>query len=143
MEEKSNSNSFLDGLKSALDKGEFNSDAATYLNKIHEASEKVNAEDVEAKLGKNLEENPQKPVSEEEAKEMNKVYEDKISRMKMLDGINKAIVSLINLEADVDDAKCRLEQEVVDLTNEFVQDEPEYEELNERLKKIKKNFKFK
>jgi len=138
-----NTSKFLDGLKTALDKGEFNSEAAAHLTEIHRAAENVNAREAGANQAKNIEANPAKPVSENEAKEKNEMYENKISKLKELDGINRALVVLINLEADVEEAKTILEDEISSLTGEFIKDKPQYDELKEKVASIKKHFKFK
>lgn len=136
-----NKNGFLDNLKDVLDNGKFNSQAAIHLNKIHEAAENVDAREVEEKLKKSYED--VKPVGEEEAEEMNKVYEDKISKLRELDEINKALVSLINLEANVNDALEILKNETNAIDTEFIIDAPQYDDLYAKIKEIKKHFKFK
>lgn len=136
-------NSFLDGLKNALDSGEFNSDAAKYITEIHKAAENVDIRETEEKLEKNREAIVNAPVDADEIKKREEEYEEKITKLKRLDSINATLVSIINLEADVNDALTNLKSYIDEIEEDFIGDESEYEELKEKLEKIKKHFKFK
>ena len=93
---------FLEDLKKAADKGEFNSEAAKKINEVHEAAEKkagsMDTEELESSLKKRMEETPVEPVPEDKMEELNSEYEKKMAEIKEVDAANNQLAILIEIE---------------------------------------------
>jgi len=99
--------SFLDNLKNAVDKGEFNSEAAKKILEINAlADSKIpkggikserDLEDLEKTVNDRLEKAGVRTVTEEEAASLNSEYEKKMEEIRLADAEIKRKADLMNL----------------------------------------------
>jgi len=151
---------FLKNLKDAVEKGEFNSEAANKINEINELAEKklsglkndgkkINEaiRDIEHKLNKRLDDAGHKTVSEEEAKELNSEYERKMVEFKKIDLMLNELNTLNQIEelisASIEDMFIHIE-DVEDkyldsYSLEFENDES-FKNLMLKIKQIKEKY---
>lgn len=139
--------SFLDNLKNAVEKGEFNSDAAKKINEIHEMAEnKTNFDEVKENYKKRVEEDKEKiePLSDSERKETESEYQEKMSYYKKVDGINNEIARLDYLDnkviESVTDIIDRVEYLEKELGDSLKSDEM-YGDLLNKINEIREKYK--
>lgn len=143
--------SFLENLKNAADNGEFNSDAAKKILDIDKLADTKlgsgTSEDVERlqeKLEKNYGEQV-KPVSEEEAIEMNSQYEKKMEQLRMLDSVNSQLAMLIEMDDMVKASIGDVMSFVNGLETNFMPDmgesNPLLKDLTDKINEVKSNYK--
>lgn len=126
--EKSN---FLNNLKNAVDKGEFNSDAAKKINEINElANEKERGGNIGKSLDDRIKKGGVKTVTEEEAVKINSDYEKKMNELKRVDNFNNLVSKIHTIDKVIDDNI----REILDMINEV---EEKFDDLNSDDKKIK------
>ena len=145
---------FLKNLKDAVEKGEFNSDAANKINEINELAEKkldgfkedgkdINetVDVIEENIKKRIEDAGHKTVSEEEAKELNSEYERKMAEFKKIDMANKQLAMLIEMEdmivASIEDMMMYCE-EVESKYDE--KENPKFEDLFQKIESLKSKY---
>jgi uncharacterized HAD superfamily protein len=91
---------FLEGLKKAVETGEFNSEAAKKIIEINKlADDKINKmskTDLEESINNKIKSGGIKTVSEEEATTYNSQYEKKMQEISIIDAENKRIADLTN-----------------------------------------------
>ena len=135
--------SFLDNLKNAVDKGEFNSEAAKKILEINKlADEKiktmvkpnefVTGSEISESLNKRLEDAGVKTVSEEEAVALNSEYEKKMEEIRLADIENKRLADLANIV----DAQLKTLVEIEDMVKASIADMFSFtDELEGKFKK--------
>ena len=140
---------FLDNLKNAADNGEFNSEAAKKIIEISELAEDKlkgvkDAEELEQKVEKRIEDQEIKSVSEEEAVELNSEYEKKMADIKKLDAVTKQLGTLVEIEdmvvltvgdmfSHVNELKTQLEKQL--------KDDPMFSDLSKKIGEIENKYK--
>ena len=134
---------FLENLKNAVDKGEFNSEAAKKINDIDKlADEKVgNAEQL---IQKRLDEVGIKTATEEDVEILNSEYEDKMKRIERTDEANVCLADLISREERIISEI----QEMIELANnakedyavEFEAKDPAFMDLLAKVNHINMEF---
>ena len=134
---------FLDDLKNAVDKGEFNSDAAKKINEIDKLADKK--ENAFGLIGKRLDETGYaKSVSEEEAAAINSDYEKKMEEIKKQNMVNKQLATLIEIEdlvkADINDMMSFIDELEDKFAKEFDEENPICGELNQKIEQIKLKY---
>lgn len=94
---------FLKNLKNAVDKGEFNSDAAYKINKISEIAESKKYEDVAEKFSKNMDAFKEKvePLSVEEMVKLKIEYDESIEKINKEDKLYSIIADMSNTIYDM------------------------------------------
>lgn len=145
---------FLDNLKNAVEKGEFNSEAAKKIIEVAKlADEKKNAfglvTDRLEKAGF------AKSVSEEEATVLNSDYEKKMEELKKQDEENKRIADLTNMvdtqvktlveieemvKASVEDMASFIDELETKFSKEFAAEDPMFGELSQKIEQIKSKY---
>jgi len=148
---------FLKNLKDAVEKGEFNSEAA---NKITEISEKAKEKlDGFANEGKDINETVNaleknmkkivdnaghKTVTEEEAAALNTEYEKKMTEFKKIDLVNKQLATLIEMEdlvlASIEDMIMYSEELESKLEEEFDKENPKFSDLFQKIESLKLKY---
>jgi hypothetical protein len=133
---------FLDDLKKAVEKGEFNSDAAKKINDINElANQKGNAG---ALLEKRLETAGIKTASEEEATLANTEYENQMIMLKKQDDYNKLVVTLIEIEDMVKMSINDMFSHIIELESKFEKEfenkDPMFVDLYQKINEIKSKY---
>ena len=153
---------FLKNLKDAVEKGEFNSEAANKINEIGELAEKkyveVNPEktgdavedakhsvnELENRVKKRIDDAGHKTISEEEAKELNTEYELKMAEFKKIDLANKQLATLIHMEdmvlASIEDMIMYCEELESKLDEEFDRENPKFSELFQKIDSLKSKY---
>jgi hypothetical protein len=91
---------FLDGLKKAIETGEFNSEAAKKINEIDKVANTITPEEAARSLNKKVEDSGIKAVSAEEAKKANTEYELKMQALKEQELVIQQVATL----KDIDEA---------------------------------------
>ena len=148
---------FLKNLKDAVEKGEFNSDAANKINEIGELAEKkmdgfkeggkdinetVNV--IEEKIKKRVDDAGHKTISEEEAKQLNTEYERKMEEFKKIDLINKQLATLIEMEdmvlASIEDMVLYCGDLESRLEKDFDRENSNFTELFEKIESVKSKY---
>jgi len=131
---------FLDNLKNAVDKGEFNSEAAKKIIEIDKlADEKKNSfgltQDRLEKSGF------AEAVSEEEAIVLNSEYEKEMEKIKKQDAVNKQLATLIEIEnmvkASIDDMSSFVDELEQKFEKEFKEGDQMFAKLYTKLAEIK------
>jgi hypothetical protein len=154
--------SFLDNLKNAVDKGEFNSEAAKKIIEVSELTE-IKAkgktlEELQESVDKRLDivlEHGVKKVSEEEATVLNSDYEKKMEEIKKQDEENKRIADLTNMvdkqlttlveiedmvKLSIEDMLAFTEELENKFTKEFEAEDPMFGELSQKIEQIKSKY---
>lgn len=134
---------FLKNLQNAVEKGEFNSDAAKKINEISELANKKmegitsdeGVKTLEDKINKRLEESGIKTVSQEEAELFNKEYDEKMNKIMEEDIINSQLAILIDIENGVEASILDM-MEFISETEERFADDIETKEMSEPLKAL-------
>jgi hypothetical protein len=134
---------FLQNLKNAVDKGEFNSDAAKKINDIDKlADEKIKT--AENSIEERLEKAGVKTVTEEEAAALNSNYEKQMEEIKKQDMVNKQLATLIEIEemtkSTISDMMSFIDELEDKFTKEFDDEDPMYGELNQKIGQIKSKY---
>ena len=134
---------FLQNLKNAVDKGEFNSDAAKKINEIDKlADEKIKT--AENSIEERLEKAGVKTVTEEEAAALNSNYEKKMEEIKKQDMVNKQLATLIEIEemtkSTISDMMSYIDELEDKFAKEFDGEDPMYGELNQKIEQIKLKY---
>ncbi len=147
--------SFLDNLKNAVEKGEFNSEAAKKILEVEKlADEKLknnNSNDLAEPLSKRLEEAGVKTVSEEEAAAVNSEYEKKMEAIKKEDEQNKKKAELANQVSTLDEIEDMVKASIEDMMSfvdeldtkfakEFEAEDPLFGELCQKIEQIKSKY---
>lgn len=146
---------FLDNLKNAADKGEFNSEAAKKILEINElADTKIKGKNV-VKEFENLKESikkrqegitPLESVSEEKVIEANTEYEKKMAQLKKLDAVNAQLAILIEIEdmvkLSVEDMFSFINELEAKFKKEFEIKDLMFDDLFQKIEKIKSKYKF-
>lgn len=146
---------FLDNLKNAADKGEFNSEAAKKILEINElADTKIKGKNV-VKEFENLKESikkrqegitPLESVSEEKVIEANTEYEKKMVQLKKLDAVNAQLAILIEIEdmvkLSVEDMFSFINELEAKFKKEFEIKDLMFDDLFQKIEKIKSKYKF-
>lgn len=94
--------SFLENLKKSVEEGEFNSEAAKKILEIAELADRkakgMTVDELNKNVGDRVKESGlAKPVSEEEALELNSEYEKKMAEIKLIEDENKRVADLRNM----------------------------------------------
>lgn len=139
---------FLEDLKKAADKGEFNSEAAKKIIEVNEAADNkaknMDTEQLEGSLKKRMEDTPVEPVSEDKMTELNSEYEKKMSEIKEVDAANNQLAMLIEIEDMVKltlaDMMGHIESLEENLKDKL--DASPYQELKSKIEEIKSKYKF-
>lgn len=144
---------FLENLKNAADKGEFNSEAAKKILEVHNlAEEKLKGKNVEEELENiksSLEERaaeiPVEPVSEEKVAEAYTEYEKKMAQFKKLDAVNAQLATLTEIEdmvkLSIDDMFGFIDELETKFEKEFDSEDPMFGELHLKIESIKLKYK--
>ena len=154
--------SFLDNLKNAVDKGEFNSEAAKKIIEVSELTEIKSKgktlEELQESVDKRLDvvlEHGIKTVSEEEATVLNSDYEKKMEEIKKQDEENKRIADLTNMVdaqlttlVEIEDMVKLSIQDMLAFTGEledkfvkeFEVEDPMFGELSQKIEQIKSKY---
>mgnify|MGYP006302650655 CR=1 FL=1 len=136
---------FLEDLKNAADKGEFNSEAAKKINEISDAAEqksKMDTEELQSSLKKRMEESPVEPVSEDKISELNFEYEKKMAAIKEMDAVNNQLAVLVEIEDMVRLSVFDMMEHITtieDKLGEKLDTEP-YTELKKKILKIRSTY---
>jgi hypothetical protein len=153
---------FLKNLKDAVEKGEFNSEAANKITEINELAEKKRVEanpektgnihedavagvnKLEDSLKKRVDEAGHKTVTEEEAKALNTEYEKKMEEFKKIDLANKQLVTLIEMEdmiiASIEDMVMYCEELENKIDKEFDKENPYFSEVYKKIEDLKSKY---
>lgn len=136
---------FLNNLKNAVEKGEFNSDAAKKINEINElADKKINLDEVAENVKKKVEEDRSKiqPVEKEVAEAGNLEYENKMNTLKESDQVNSELATLIDVDGmiqlsinDMLEHMKSLEEKYSDKIND-----DNYKPLFDKIKEIRDKY---
>ncbi len=144
---------FLENLKKAADNGEFNSDAAKKILEINELadvkSKLMDSDELQETLEKRIEADPkdseEKMVSEEEMLELNSQYEQKMKQLKLIDGVNGRLATLIEIEdmvkASIDDMMGHVEELETQYEKEFEDEVPVFGDLYLKIEEIRTKYK--
>lgn len=146
---------FLDDLKNAADKGEFNSEAAMKINEIADLANKkasLGEDELTESLKKRMEDNPEtnpdevKAVTEEEALELNSKYEQEMTKLKQIDAVNGRLATLIEIEDmvkfSIEDMLGHVEELEIAYKEEFEKENPVYGDLHLKMEEIENKYKF-
>lgn len=151
---------FLENLKNAADKGEFNSDAARKILEINELAEQKAGSIKTKEDFENLKEKMEKvadnsAVTEEEALELNSQYEKQMLKIKEADMVNAQIATLVEIEDMVklsisdmfefintlnDKFKDKLDEARTKYSNEFAKENKEIIELARNIETIEMKY---
>lgn len=136
--------SFLDNLKNAVEKGEFNSEAAKKILEINALADSkipkggirsaADLEDLQKSINDRLDKAGVKTVTEEEAVVLNSEYEKTMEAIRLADIENKRIVDLTNNV----DAQLKTLVEIEDMVKASITDMFSF--TNELEGKFKKEF---
>lgn len=138
---------FLENLKNAVDNGEFNSEAAKKINDIDKlADEKKGATPVLDKIRADIDSGEIKvaKASEEDVEILNSEYEEKMEKIKRVDGANAKLADLMDKEELV----LTVIGEMIVLANEvkkeyateFETKDPEFMNLLEKVNHVNMEF---
>jgi len=132
---------FLNNLLDAVNKGEFNSDAAKKINEINKlASIKAQKGDVESLLEKRINDAGVKTVSEEDAIVANSEYEIKMNQFKEIDRINGALRNLIEIEEMVKLTIGDMFQYINELKSNFDENDGNCTELFNKIINVSRKY---
>lgn len=134
---------FLDKLKKAVDEGEFNSEAAKKINEIEKRSMEIDPNEAEKLLEKRLEESGAKIITEDEVVAKNIDYDKKLEQLKYIDGLNKQIATLRDMENMVLLSIQDMLQYVKTVDENFnfdKENEENNKKLNDEIQRIKDRF---
>lgn len=92
---------FLDGLKKAVDIGDFNSEAAKKITEVDKLANTMTSEEAAKALDKKVEDSGVKTVTAEEAAAANTEYELKMQALKEQDLVIHQVVTLKDIEETV------------------------------------------
>jgi len=139
---------FLEDLKNAADKGEFNSEAAKKINEITEAadgkSNQMTTDELENSLKNKMDATPVEPVSEDQISELNSEYEKKMAAIKEVDAANNQLAILSEIEEMV---RLSIEDMLEHVSNletnigEKLDTEAIYADLKVKIETIKSEYK--
>jgi len=140
--------SFLESLKNAADKGEFNSEAAKKIIEIDNlASQKLSklgTKDIEDLMKDRLEQAGVKTVTEEEAAIGSAEYDKKMEDIKKQDAVNVQIVALMEIEdmvlASVLDMYTFIDELETKFSKEIEANDPIFTDLTQQIGKIKSKY---
>lgn len=145
---------FLDNLNSAVNEGEFNSNAAKKILDItkhtdENFSNNLNADEVDAlqeAITERLEDEVvSEPVNEKIALEANTEYELKMAQFKKQDAANKQLATLIEIEdmveLSISDMFIFIESCNEAFDKELAANDPMFMELKEKISEINSKFK--
>jgi hypothetical protein len=151
---------FLSKLKEAVEKGEFNSDAANKINEISGlAEEKMSAfkeggkdtkeavNTIREKLNKIVDDTGHRTVSEEEALKLNTEYEKKMAEFKKVDLVLSELNTLIQIEelvlGSIDDMFIHIEDiedKYLDKYGFEFENDESFKDLVLKIKEIKEKY---
>lgn len=143
---------FLNGLKKAVDSGEFNSDAAKKILEISSLADdklkdlvRVDEETVTSKsVDKRLEEAGIKTVSKEEAIELNSQYEKKMLDLEKKQLNNDRMLVLADIEnmvkLSIEDMMGFIKESEEFIQTKYGNDDPMFEELKSKFNTIKTKY---
>jgi hypothetical protein len=126
---------FLENLKNAVDKGDFNSEAAKKIKAVDElADTKIDSEE---KIDERLKIAGVKTVSEEEAEVINAEYEIKMQEIKEKDLVLKQIKTLQEIDETIKLSVGDLKDFIQTLEESFDKENPLHAELFTEIEKMK------
>ncbi len=136
---------FLDNLNKALEKGEFNSDAAKKIIELNELADiKAKSGNTQDDFEKRMSAAGVKTVSEEEATMVNSEYEKVMFEIKQKDLVNSQLATLIEIEDMVKLTIGDMLDYVNDLETkfgeEFEKENPIFGELSLKIEQIKSKY---
>ena len=139
-------NNFLNDLKNAVDKGEFNSEAVKKINEIDKlATENFSSAD-EAKnaVDKRLEQAGVKTFTDEELGEIDSSAEKKMLDIEMTNIANKQLAMLIEIEdlvkASIEDMLLSVEEIEEKFSEELEKENPAFADLSLKIEDIKNKY---
>ena len=126
---------FLENLKNAVDKGDFNSEAAKKIKAVDElADTKIDSEE---KIDERLKIAGIKTVTEEEAEVINADYEVKMQEIKQKDLVLKQIKILQEIDETIKLSVGDLKDFILTLEESFDKENPLHAELFTEIEKMK------
>jgi hypothetical protein len=129
---------FLENLKNAVDKGEFNSEAAKKINAIDELADgKIDSEE---KVEERLKTAGIKTVTEEEAEVINAEYEKKMLEIKERDLVLQQIKTLQEIDETVMLSVMDMRDFIQTLEESFDKENPIHVDIFTEIEKIKNKY---
>jgi hypothetical protein len=132
---------FLENLKNAVDKGEFNSEAAKKINDIDKLANIVGPTDgVEANIEKRLNDAGIRTVNEEETEVINAEYEKKMLEIKEKDLVLQQIKILQEIDETIMLSIQDMREFVQTLEESFDKENPIHADMFTEIEKIKNKY---